>query len=246
MTFATGSILKEDSRVAVIGAGAAGIAAIIGLQNAGLRNLTVFEAQSQVGGTWIYSPVLEKFHSSVYKSLRCNIPKQSMCYRDFPFSDDVPSFPKHDNVLNYLQDVAEKEQILQYIRFNTRVARVEPNNPLDFATTWTIQTFKNSSDEQRSKGNEQAEEWSDYDMRATQQMSNSHDRTRRSQLHAGAKFSKLSDSENTYLEQRTDLSQPEEFDAVVVCNGHFSGKSTIYLGFCSELRSEILLYPVLP
>ncbi|KAG2302685.1 hypothetical protein Bca52824_031336 [Brassica carinata] len=129
-------------RVAVIGAGAGGLVAARELQREG-HSVVVFERQNQVGGTWIYTdhvepdtlsvdPTRPVVHSSVYDSLRTNLPRECMGYRDFPFvirpgvSRDPRRFPRHGEVLAYLQEFAKEFGIEEMIRFETEVVRVAP------------------------------------------------------------------------------------------------------------------------
>ncbi|CAA7022613.1 unnamed protein product [Microthlaspi erraticum] len=134
----------RSHHVAVIGAGAAGLVAARELRREG-HSVVVFERQKQVGGTWIYTdhvepdplsvdPTRPVVHSSVYGSLRTNLPRECMGYRDFPFairsgvseSRDPRRFPSHGEVLAYLQDFSKEFGIEEMIRFETAVVRVSP------------------------------------------------------------------------------------------------------------------------
>jgi Flavin-binding monooxygenase-like len=168
----SGALVGKDARVAVIGAGAAGIAAVLGLRAAGMKNITVFEATSKVGGTWNYTSS-DVSLGSMYASLRTNLPKETMSFESMPFEASLPSFLGHENVAQYLQCVATREGIMDFIRFNSSVARISPVDPNIFATPWTVQLAVDAPDGRQS-----------------------------------------------------DLSVPEYFDAVVVCNGHFSKPSS--------------------
>src|SRR3546814_17206626 len=55
----------RDLRVAVIGAGMAGIASVIQLREAGIYDVTVFEKARDVGGTW---------RENTYPGLACDVP----------------------------------------------------------------------------------------------------------------------------------------------------------------------------
>lgn len=124
-------------RVAVIGAGAGGLVAARELGREG-HSVVVFERGSQIGGTWIYSPEIEsdpigvdpdrtRIHSSLYKSLRTNLPRELMGARDFPFvpregeDRDPRRFPCHREVLKYLEDFANEFGICELVRFRTEV-----------------------------------------------------------------------------------------------------------------------------
>ena len=128
-------------RVAVIGAGAAGLVVARELVREGHR-VVVFERGDQVGGTWVYNPMVESdplgldprravVHSSLYESLRTNLPRELMGFRDFPFvakNDDVERdprrFPGHKEVWMYLKDFAKEFGIEELVRFQTQVVYV--------------------------------------------------------------------------------------------------------------------------
>ena len=159
-------------RVAVIGAGAGGLAA--------LRHLTAkpqtfqpvaYEQSTVVGGTWVYNEHTGTddyglpIHSSMYKNLETNIPKEVMAFPDFSFPKDLPSFVKHTEVYEYLENYAEHFNLKQHIKFSTTVEIVEPLSQEDGLVKWKVKS--------------------------------------KNLLHKG----------NT---------ETEMFDAVMVCNGHFS------------------------
>ncbi|XP_046544678.1 flavin-containing monooxygenase FMO GS-OX4-like [Haliotis rubra] len=120
-------------RVAVIGAGAAGVCAMRHLlARSDVFEGVCFEQCSQLGGMWIYrenafadengAPML----ACMYKNLKTNIPKEIMDYPDFPFPKNLPSFVPHETVLRYLQDYAEHFNVTGRIKFKTRIERVSP------------------------------------------------------------------------------------------------------------------------
>ncbi|RYR59866.1 hypothetical protein Ahy_A05g025832 isoform E [Arachis hypogaea] len=123
--------------VAVIGAGAAGLIAARELRREG-HHVVVFERGKQVGGTWVYTPESESdplgvdpkrrvVHSSLYDSLRTNLPRECMGVRDYPFERregkdrDPRRFPGHREVLMYLQDFAADFGIGEVVRLQTEV-----------------------------------------------------------------------------------------------------------------------------
>ncbi|XP_019082753.1 PREDICTED: flavin-containing monooxygenase FMO GS-OX3-like [Camelina sativa] len=140
---APGQTPISSKHVAVIGAGAAGLITSRELRREG-HSVFVFEREKQVGGLWVYTPKSEsdplsldptrsKVHSSIYDSLRTNVPRESMGVRDFPFlprfdeeSRDPRRYPNHREVLAYVQEYAREFKIEEMIRFETEVVRVEP------------------------------------------------------------------------------------------------------------------------
>lgn len=208
-TLSTSSSYSESSTlsslsVAVIGAGAAGLAAARELLSEGHR-VAVFEQGNRIGGIWVYeesveddllgmNPLRKRLHSSMYAGLRTNLPREVMGYLDFPFdtqfsgapskntssvSVDSRRFCSHQEVLLYLEAFAEKFDLNRWIRFSTSVVKVDP-----------IVGSSCSSDDDTTT----SLSWPCWRV-STSSSSNST---------AGS------------------LLVEEEFDAVLVCNGHYS------------------------
>ncbi|XP_060107432.1 uncharacterized protein LOC132580557 [Heteronotia binoei] len=125
---------SKKLRVAVIGAGAAGLCAarhILTYSDAFLPPV-VFEASDQLGGTWVYTEETGEdsegwpIHSSMYHDLRTNLPKEVMAFPDFPFDPSLPSFLHHSDVLAYLKSYAEQSGILEHVQFRWQVDDVRP------------------------------------------------------------------------------------------------------------------------
>ncbi|KAL0550360.1 hypothetical protein IC582_014868 [Cucumis melo] len=131
------NFLPTSRRVAVIGAGAGGLVTARELGREG-HQVVVFERNTRIGGTWVYSSEIEsdplgvdpnrtRIHSSLYKSLRTNLPRELMGVRDYPFvpregeDRDPRRFPSHREVLKYLEDFANEFGICKLVRFGTEV-----------------------------------------------------------------------------------------------------------------------------
>ena len=85
-------------RCAVIGAGASGIAAAHRLRQAGV-DVTVFEKNDGVGGTW---------HENVYPGCRVDVPNQLYSFSFAQTNDWVSQYSAQPDLLAYLQRVAEE------------------------------------------------------------------------------------------------------------------------------------------
>ncbi|RLN58993.1 hypothetical protein BBJ29_001471 [Phytophthora kernoviae] len=108
--------------VGVIGGGAAGIVAAKCLLDEG-HTVIVFEKSPSVGGVWNYNEGLNA-DSCTYKSLRTNLPTVVMQLKGPPFPPEVPCYPSHVDVLNYLKNYAAHFHVDEVIRLNSSVTRV--------------------------------------------------------------------------------------------------------------------------
>jgi cation diffusion facilitator CzcD-associated flavoprotein CzcO len=126
-------------KVGIIGAGAAGLVTAKELIREG-HKVVVFEQAMHVGGLWVYDhevdsdllgmePDRKRAHSSVYASLRTNVPREVMSFIDFPFlarqGRDERCYPSHNEVALYLEDFAKEFDLLPLIQFGTFVEHVE-------------------------------------------------------------------------------------------------------------------------
>lgn len=118
-------------KIAVIGAGAAGLCAIKHAVAFGCE-VIAFEQSEQIGGTWVYSDDTgsDKFgnaiHSSMYKGLHTNLPKELMSFPDFLFPLNELSFVPANDVLQYLNLYADKFKLRQFVKLEHQVVRVRP------------------------------------------------------------------------------------------------------------------------
>ncbi|XP_005462578.1 flavin-containing monooxygenase FMO GS-OX4 isoform X1 [Oreochromis niloticus] len=150
-------------RVAVVGAGAAGLctARHILSRPGHFAPPVVFELSENVGGTWCYDERVGKLdnglpvHSSMYRDLRTNLPKEVMMFPDFPFDPQLSSFLPHQEVQRYLERYCQSHGIEPHIRFNTVVERVKPvvvmaEGEVEERTTWEV-TSSDSSGHQKTE-----------------------------------------------------------------------------------------------
>ncbi len=110
-------------RVAVIGAGAAGLCAARHLLARGVE-VVVYEVGSQVGGLWVYDN--DSGLSPAYASLHLNSEARVTAYQDFPFPEGGPLYPDHRQVHRYLASYADTFGVTPHIRFRSRVSDVSP------------------------------------------------------------------------------------------------------------------------
>lgn len=252
-------------KIAVIGAGAAGLAAARVISRSSSRteraappSVTVLEKDFQVGGIWCYSPssssssvaapsgnhvkssnIKNNVNSDgtkmrpMYRGLRTNLPKEVMQYREFPWilmepkdcnnngsssSDEIastttsaqvppPSFVTHSQVADYLADYQARFGLDKYIQYGASVRQLTvltkdddddgDNDDSEQGTTKSSVVSTPSSSERWPK------------IRLDWEVRTNHQLTQQQQRHS-----------------TTDRQYSEVFDAVMVCNGHYSQPSS--------------------
>lgn len=123
------------------------------------HRVILFEKSNRLGGTWVYDPRVETdplgldpgreiVHSSMYRSLRVNLPRRLMGFLDYPFSQkdggDPREFPGHEEVLRYLEDFARDFGLVELIRFGHEVVRVERVN--EVSHEWVVESRTRGSE----------------------------------------------------------------------------------------------------
>ncbi len=112
-------------RCAVIGAGASGLAAAYRLRQAGI-DVTVFEKNGDVGGTWL---------ENVYPGCRVDVPNQLYSFSFAQSNDWVSRYSAQPDLLAYLQGIAKELELGECIRFATKVAEAHFD---DAAAKWSL------------------------------------------------------------------------------------------------------------
>jgi cation diffusion facilitator CzcD-associated flavoprotein CzcO len=119
-------------RVAIIGAGVAGLATAKVLSQAG-HEVVVYEKAPDVGGVWS--------STRRYPGLTTQSPKAQYSLSDFPMPRDFPQWPTGAQVQQYLASYATHFGLDDKLRLNTEVTAAVP----DQAGGWTI-TTKNGAE----------------------------------------------------------------------------------------------------
>jgi cation diffusion facilitator CzcD-associated flavoprotein CzcO len=110
---------RKPRRIAVIGAGPAGLAAARFVAEQGLQP-TIFERGRYFGGIWASEPT----NPVVYQDLVTNIPKVCMQSFDLDFPSDLPSYIRGADLGRYICSYAEKFGLPFFTKFNASVTKV--------------------------------------------------------------------------------------------------------------------------
>ncbi|XP_031348353.1 dimethylaniline monooxygenase [N-oxide-forming] 2-like [Photinus pyralis] len=121
-------------KIGVIGAGPAGLVSLKYALDEG-HECTVFEQTGVLGGTWVYTDKIRKdengipIHSSMYKGMRTNLPKEVMYFIDFPYpKEEIKSYLSQTQVLDYFNNYAKVFDLQKWIKYYKCVTCVEPLN----------------------------------------------------------------------------------------------------------------------
>jgi dimethylaniline monooxygenase (N-oxide forming) len=110
-------------KACIIGAGSSGIAAAQVLQARGI-DFDCFEKGSQTGGNWRYEN--DNGMSSAYRSLHINTSRRVMAFKSLPMPDSYPDYPDHFQMAAYFDEVVERYNLRERIKFRTEVLSVVP------------------------------------------------------------------------------------------------------------------------
>lgn len=116
--------------VIVIGGGASGIGAAIGLRNQGIGDFLLLEKADALGGTW---------RDNTYPGCACDVPSALYSYSFAPNPEWTRAFAGQAEIRAYLLDVAEKHGVIPHVRFGVEVlaARFDAT-----AALWHLETTR--------------------------------------------------------------------------------------------------------
>ena len=145
------------TRVAIIGAGPSGLAQLRAFyaaeqQGTEIPDLVCYEKQPDWGGQWNYTWRAgldnngEPVHSSMYRYLWSNGPKECLEFADYSFEEHfgrpIASYPPRAVLWDYIKGRVEKSDVRKYIRFNTAVRHVAYDDATEMFTV-TSQDHEN-------------------------------------------------------------------------------------------------------
>ena len=102
----------RQPRIAIIGAGMSGIAAVVKLRKAGYEDLTVFEKADRVGGTW---------RENHYPGLSCDIASRWYSFSFALNPDWTHRYSYGPEIQAYMEKTARDFGVTDIVRFNTAV-----------------------------------------------------------------------------------------------------------------------------
>lgn len=131
--------MTSEKRVAIIGAGPSGMAQLRAFDSAArngadIPELVCFEKQSDWGGQWNYTwrtgldEYGEPVHSSMYRNLWSNGPKEALEFADYTFDEHfgrpISSYPPRSVLWDYISGRVRDSDLRKYVQFETVVRLV--------------------------------------------------------------------------------------------------------------------------
>ncbi|MFI6997561.1 flavin-containing monooxygenase [Nocardia sp. NPDC050175] len=114
--------------VLIIGAGFGGIGMAIELRRNGFHDITILERAADLGGVW---------RENTYPGAACDVPSPLYSFSFEPKPDWPQRYSGRDAIHGYLRGVAERNGVLDAIRFGAEVTDAEFD---DAAGHWTVRT----------------------------------------------------------------------------------------------------------
>lgn len=120
--------MDVEGDVAIVGAGFAGLAMGIRLQQAGLDDFVLYERRQGLGGTW---------YDNHYPGAACDVQSHLYSFSFEPKPDWTRRFAPQQEILSYLEHCADKYGIRRHLRLGTTVTSAVFD---EAASRWTITT----------------------------------------------------------------------------------------------------------
>lgn len=109
----TGTAQPPTPRIAILGAGISGLCMAIQLKKAGISSFTIYEKSNGVGGTW---------RDNTYPGAGCDVPSHLYSFSFESKADWSRKYAEQPEILQYLEQCAQKYGITPHIQFNTKIA----------------------------------------------------------------------------------------------------------------------------
>src|SRR5438874_13087312 len=118
----------SHTRIAVVGAGFAGLGAAIRMRQEGIDDFVVFEKNSDVGGTW---------WDNTYPGCQCDVPSHLYSFSFALNPDWSRTYSPQPDIWAYLRRCAEEFGVLPHVRFDTAVLDACWDNE---SSQWRLET----------------------------------------------------------------------------------------------------------
>jgi dimethylaniline monooxygenase (N-oxide forming) len=123
--------MLTELKVAIIGAGASGLATAKEMLDQGLKP-TLFEKNSQIGGVW------RQDFGNVWSNMHTNNTRFSVSFSSYQWPKTTDLYPSGTQVQDYLLNFSNKFDLMKYIKFGTIVTNVKQLEDKRWLVKWLL------------------------------------------------------------------------------------------------------------
>jgi cation diffusion facilitator CzcD-associated flavoprotein CzcO len=120
--------VTQHHRIAIVGTGFSGLGMAIRLKQEGEDDFVLLERAGEIGGTW---------RDNTYPGCRCDVPSHLYSFSFAPNPAWSSTFSPQEEILDYLNDCAERFGVLPHVSFDTELESAEWD---DDEGVWRIDT----------------------------------------------------------------------------------------------------------
>ncbi len=130
----------SDDAVCIVGAGFSGLAVARALRQ---RNVPFrcIDRAAALGGVWRYPDADQPLPGPAYRSLHLNTSRHVTEFTGFPMPSTYPRYPRHDQVMDYLDQFVEHYDLRRDMEFNTEITAVRRRRD----STWEVTSHDHGS-----------------------------------------------------------------------------------------------------
>ncbi|GBN27538.1 Dimethylaniline monooxygenase [N-oxide-forming] 2 [Araneus ventricosus] len=136
-------------RIAIIGGGYAGLSSIWTLLEEGGFEPVCFEKTDKPGGTWCYRKEVMNGVPSIMPTTITNHSKEMGAVSNWPPPKESSIFMRHNEIYQYVLDIAKSRGALKHILYNMEVIKVKRADDYEESGRWSV-TVRNTVTEQAS------------------------------------------------------------------------------------------------
>ncbi len=126
----TQAATSTDVRIAIVGAGFAGLGMAVSLKRAGIEDFVLLERSSDVGGTW---------RANTYPGCQCDVPSSLYSFSFAPNPNWTHTYPLQPEIWEYLRGIADDYGITPHISCDEPVTAGTWDED---ANRWRIETSR--------------------------------------------------------------------------------------------------------
>ncbi|CAL1263030.1 unnamed protein product [Larinioides sclopetarius] len=142
---------SKNKRVAVLGGGLSGLGSWIALKEAGAFDVICFEKTDIYGGTWSYREHSDDGVPSIMPTTTTINSKELIALSNFPPPKECNNYMRYDEFFQYLKAHAERNDGLNYVRYNFEVVEVKRCDDYEITGKWAV-TVRNTISGEVSTG----------------------------------------------------------------------------------------------